>query len=143
MALTVITSGITSITTISATGGGFISATTGITVSARGIVWNTTPNPTLANFKTTNGSGVGSFSSSLTGLQANNTYYVKAYATTTSGTTYGSQVVFSTTLSVQLTDDQYNLWKKIGYVSPVTPTDQSVARQLAILDAKSIINEQP
>jgi len=143
MALTVITSGITSITAISATGGGRITATSGITVTARGVVWSLLPNPTTLDNKTTNGSGTGSFSSSLTGLQANNTYFVKAYATTSSGTTYGNQVNFSTGLVVNITQDQYDLWAKIGYIPSVTPTDQSVVRQLAWLDAESVINEKP
>ena len=141
--ITVITSGITSITPTTASGGGLVTISTGITISARGVVWNTAPNPTTANFKTTNGSGAGAFVSSLTGLVADNTYYVKAYASTLTGTTYGNQVVFNTGLAVNMTADLYDLWKKIGYVAGVTPTDESVAIQLAYLDAQSIIHEKP
>jgi len=134
------TSVITSITTTTATGGGNV---TGLTITARGVVWNTSPSPTIANSKTTNGTGSGAFVSSLTGLLANNTYYVRAYATNSGGTAYGSQVSFTTVLAATMSQDDYDLWAKIGYVPNVTPTDESVAIQLAYLAAESIINEQP
>jgi hypothetical protein len=59
------------------------------------VVWGTTPNPTTANNNTIDGSGTGSFSSTLTGLTANTTYYVRAYATTINGTTYGNEIDFN------------------------------------------------
>ena len=144
MALTVTTSVISSITTTTATGGGTVtSSVTGVTLTAKGVVWNTSPNPTIANNKTTNGTSLAPFVSSLTGLLANNTYYVKAYATTGGVTTYGSQVSFTAGLAATISAEDYDLWKKIGYVAGVTPTDESIVRQLAYLDAESIINEEP
>ncbi len=80
-----------------ATCGGNISSDGGYSITARGVCWSTTPNPTIYNDKTTNGSGTGSFSSSLTGLSPSTSYYVRAYATNSSGTSYGSNVSFTTT----------------------------------------------
>jgi hypothetical protein len=65
-------------------------------VTARGVCWNTTGSPTIADSKTVDGSGTGSFTSSLTGLTQNTTYYVRAYATNSGGTAYGVEVNFKT-----------------------------------------------
>jgi uncharacterized protein (TIGR02145 family) len=81
----------------SATSGGNITNDGGTNITQRGVVWSTTQNPTTANNLTTNGSGTGSFTSILTGLTANTTYYVRAYATNSAGTAYGNQLSFATT----------------------------------------------
>jgi len=94
------TSPITNITTNSATGGGNVTASGGATVTARGVCWNTTQNPTIAHSKTIDGSGTGTFTSSITSLTPGTTYYVRAYATNSAGTTYGDQRSFPTTPSV-------------------------------------------
>lgn len=144
MALTIITSGITSIGTIAATGGGRVTSNvTGVTLTARGVVWNTSPNPTIANSKTVNGTSFGAFSSSLTGLLPNNTYYVRAYATSSGVTTYGNQVSFTSGLVATISTENYDLWAKIGYIPGVTLTDESVSRQLAYLQAETITHEEP
>jgi hypothetical protein len=93
---TVTTTSITSITSSSASGGGTVNASGGVTVTARGVCWATTQNPTISGSKTTDGSGTGTFSSSLSGLSAGTLYYVRAYATYSGGTVYGSQVSFTT-----------------------------------------------
>jgi uncharacterized protein (TIGR02145 family) len=93
---TVTTANITNITHNSATGGGNVTNDGGATVTARGICWGTNPNPTLADNFTVNGSGTGSFTSNITGLTPNTTYYVRAYATNSVGTNYGNQVSFTT-----------------------------------------------
>lgn len=90
------TSLITSITNSSSISGGLVSSQGGSLVSARGVCWNTTPNPTTANSFTTDASGTGSFSSTISGLVSNTTYYVRAYATNSSGTAYGLQQTFTT-----------------------------------------------
>ncbi len=64
-------------------------------ITVRGVCWNTTGSPTIADNFTTDGSGFGSFTSTLTGIVAGNTYYVRAYATNSNGTYYGGQVTFS------------------------------------------------
>ena len=93
---TVTTAEVTDIDKTTATGGGNVTADGGATVTARGICWSTSQNPTLADSFTTDGTGTGSFTSSMTGLTANTTYYVRAYATNSAGTAYGEQVSFTT-----------------------------------------------
>ena len=66
-------------------------------VTARGVCWSTTTNPTIADHKTTDGTGTGTFTSSITGLEDNTTYYVRAYATNSQGTAYGAEKTFTTT----------------------------------------------
>ena len=72
----------------------------GGTISASGICWSTSPNPTIANNKTTNGrTTVASYFTpfgTITGFTANTTYYICVYATNSAGTVYGNQVVFTT-----------------------------------------------
>ena len=65
-------------------------------ITAKGIVWNTSPNPTIANNKTNDGTGLTEFNSFLGNLKQNTTYYVRAYATNTIGTTYGGEQTFNT-----------------------------------------------
>jgi len=70
-------------------------------VSARGVCWSTSQNPTTSNSTLSIGTGTGSFSSSsITGLTANTTYYLRAYATNTAGTSYGTQVSFTTLAAI-------------------------------------------
>lgn len=90
------TNSITSITNTTALCGGNISSDGTSTVISRGVCWSTSPNPTTANSKTSNGGGMGAFTSNLTGLTGGETYYVRSYATNSVGTSYGSQVSFKT-----------------------------------------------
>ncbi|HQO09667.1 MAG TPA: FG-GAP-like repeat-containing protein [Clostridiales bacterium] len=92
----VTTDSLTNITPVSAIGGGNVSSDGGSNVTARGVCWNTTGNPTTANFKTEDGTGTGEFASTLTGLTAGTTYYVKAYSVNAIGTSYGEQISFTT-----------------------------------------------
>ncbi len=89
---------ITSITSTTAQSGGNVTNDGGATVTARGVVWSTTPNPTIENNQgyTTDGSGIGEFVSNLTGLISETIYYVRAYATNSAGTGYGQQEDFTT-----------------------------------------------
>ena len=93
---TVTTAEVTDIQGETVTCGGNVTDNCGLTVIARGVCWSTSPNPTLDDYHTTNGSGMGSFSSSITGLSISTTYYVRAYATTSAGTAYGEEVSFTT-----------------------------------------------
>ena len=87
----------TSITSSGATSGGNITADGGSPITARGVVWGTTTSPTISlSTKTSNGTGTGSFTSSITGLSAGTLYYVRSYATNTAGTSYGTQISFTT-----------------------------------------------
>ena len=92
-----------SITSTTASSGGNVTSDGGATVTARGVCWSTSPNPTTANSKTTNGTGIGSFTSSITGLTAGTLYYIRAYATNSVGTTYGTQISFTTLSLASLT----------------------------------------
>jgi uncharacterized protein (TIGR02145 family) len=89
---------IASITETSAISGGNISNSGGGSITAKGVVWSTSPNPTLSinQGSTNHGAGSGSFSSNLTGLIANETYFVRAYATNSAGTAYGNELSFIT-----------------------------------------------
>lgn len=86
----------TNITQTTATSGGNVTSDGGGTVSARGVCWSTSANPTTSGNHTTDGSGTGVFSSNLTGLTANTLYHVRAYATNETGTSYGNEVTFTT-----------------------------------------------
>lgn len=91
----VTTTAITAITATTATGGGNVNSDGGSTVT-RGICWSINANPTLADAHTTDGTGIGAFSSSLTGLSAATLYHVRAYVTNTAGTAYGNEITFTT-----------------------------------------------
>ena len=86
----------TSVTNITAISGGNITSDGGTPVTARGICWSTSPNPTVANDSTRNGVGTGTFSSNISGLLGSTTYYVRAYAVNTTGLSYGNQITFTT-----------------------------------------------
>lgn len=93
---TVTTAAITNITSATATGGGEVTSDGNASVTARGIVWSQTINPTISSpDKTTNGTGTGSFTSSLSSLAPGATYFVRAYATNSVGTAYGNEVSFA------------------------------------------------
>lgn len=109
--LPVLTTNIASeITQTTAICGGNVSSDGGAGVISRGVCWNLTNNPTTANNKTTDGTGTGAFSSSITGLTANTTYFVRAYATNNSGTSYGNEISFKTNKAII---PQFNIYKII------------------------------
>ena len=90
----VTTNTVTQITSNTAICGGAID---GFSASTRGVCWSTSPNPTIAlSTKTVNGSGMGFFNSTITGLTASTTYYIRAYGTNSAGTTYGNEYSFTT-----------------------------------------------
>lgn len=94
---TVTTSTITSIFPTTANSGGNITSDGGALVTARGVVWSTSQNPTVAlSTKTTDGTGTGAFTSNITGLSPNTQYYIRAYATNSAGTAYGNEISFTT-----------------------------------------------
>jgi hypothetical protein len=96
------------ITATSAVIGGNVTFDGGAAVTARGVCWSTSTNPTTDDKHTTNGTGTGAFTSSITGLTPNTTYYVRAYATNIAGTAYGNQrtfiTLFNPTISGTVTD---------------------------------------
>lgn len=94
------TNTITNITDTSAVCGGNISSSGGSAITARGICWSTLHNPTIVNNHTSNNIGKGSFSSNITGLSMGTTYYIRAYATNSAGTSYGTELSFTTNAPV-------------------------------------------
>lgn len=95
----VVTLSIDSITLYSAVVSGNVISDGGAYVTAKGVCWSTTPNPSLDDNFTVEGNGLGTFESHLTGLTPNTTYYVRAYATNIAGTTYGNEKIFVSMLS--------------------------------------------
>jgi len=118
---TVITAAITNITATSAVSGGTVTDNGGAPVTARGICWSTSENPTIGNSHTNDGSGTGEFVSSLTGLTPGTTYYIRAYATNSAGTNYGNQLNFIT-LSVFTCGSSFTINHVAGSVAPITKT---------------------
>lgn len=92
----VITAPVTNITQITATGGGIVTEDGGSAVTARGICWSMSHNPTVSGNHTSSGSGTGAFTVNMIGLTPNTTYYVRAYATNSVRTSYGEEVSFTT-----------------------------------------------
>jgi uncharacterized delta-60 repeat protein len=92
---TVVTSSVSNITDSTATCGGNVISDGGATVTSRGVCWSTSENPSVSDSHSSDGSGTGPFTSSLTGLSPGTTYYVRAYATNSAGTGYGTQRSFT------------------------------------------------
>ena len=92
----VVTNEVTGITAHSATCGGEVTNDGGAEVTERGICWGTSENPTLSDGHVVAGNGVGTFAAIVTGLNANTTYHVRAYATNEAGTAYGLDREFTT-----------------------------------------------
>jgi hypothetical protein len=93
---TITTTIVSAITKTTAISGGSITNDGGANVTMSGVCWNSSHDPTIQNFKTTDGSGTGSFTSSITGLVGGTTYYVRAYATNSAGTAYGNEISLTT-----------------------------------------------
>jgi len=93
---TVQTNAVTMISQTTATGNGSVVHSGNAPVTARGTCWSTSLNPTVFGSKTIDGSDVGNFSSSITGLTAGTTYHVRAYAANSAGTGYGEDLTFTT-----------------------------------------------
>ena len=93
---TVATTAASSITTTTASSGGNITDDGGATVTARGVCWSTSAGPTTFDSKTSDGTGTGNFTSTITNLIPSWTYHIRAYATNTAGTAYGSDLTFTT-----------------------------------------------
>lgn len=91
------TTAVSNISKTTFTSGGNITTDFGNAITARGVCWSTSPTPTTAGSKTTESGTTGTFSSNVTGLNAGTLYYIRAYATNASGTSYGNQVTVRTT----------------------------------------------
>jgi hypothetical protein len=104
---TVTTADVTDIIRDTAISGGDIIEDGGAIVTSRGVCWSTNENPTINDSKTEDGSGSGNFSSNISDLEPNTTYYVRAYASNSEGTGYGQQVSFQSGLYYKVDDGYY------------------------------------
>jgi uncharacterized protein (TIGR02145 family) len=95
------TSDINNIMSTTANCGGNIISDEGSTIIARGVCWSIGQTPTISDSKTIDGTGIGGFTSHISGLIPNTTFYVRAYATNSAGTGYGNSVSFRTTLTIE------------------------------------------
>ena len=84
------------IKTTRATCSGSFTSDGGFAITARGICWSTSPDPTIDNLHVNLGTGLGDFETDLTNLQPNTTYYLRAYARNTSGIAYSQPCIFTT-----------------------------------------------
>jgi uncharacterized protein (TIGR02145 family) len=97
------TTPVSEITSTSGITGGNVTSSGGAEVIARGVCWATTHNPSIVSNKVPAGTGIGLFTSEITDLMANITYYIRAYATNSAGTAYGNEVSFTTNPLTQAT----------------------------------------
>jgi uncharacterized protein (TIGR02145 family) len=104
------TSAVTEVTINSAISGGNITSDGNTEITARGICWNTGTEPTIADSKTSDGTGSGEFTSNITGLVTGTTYTIRAYATNEVGTAYGEEISFTTKVA-DVDGNQYNIVK--------------------------------
>jgi len=99
----VTTKGITNIAETTVTCGGTIISDGGASITARGVCWTTTENPTTSNSIINHGPGNNEFTSNIIYLTSGTSYHVRAYATNSIGTAYGDDVSFSTLGKAKLT----------------------------------------
>lgn len=90
------TNPVTNVTTTTAVSGGEITDDGGATIITKGVCWNVSDKPTIENNKSAESSTSASFTSNISQLAPATTYYVRAYATNSAGTSYGSSVTFKT-----------------------------------------------
>jgi hypothetical protein len=115
---TVTTATVSQVSQTTAVSGGSISDNGGSKVTARGICWSISQNPETSSDKTEDGSGDGSFISSMSGLTPNTKFYVRAYATNSEGTAYGNEITF-TSAAVLLPEIRTTVIKSITSTSAI------------------------
>ncbi|WP_353076723.1 FISUMP domain-containing protein [Flavobacterium sp.] len=102
------------ISTTSVKSGATIFGNGGSPITVSGVIWSTSPNPSISlSTKTIDGTVSGNFISSITGLIGNTTYYIRAYATNVGGTAYGNEESFTTNPIV--TDYDGNTYETVSF----------------------------
>ncbi len=109
---TLTTTEVTNVILNTAKSGGTISSDGGVAITEKGVCWSTGQTPTIADSKTSDGTGTGAYTSIVKGLLPATTYYLRAYATTSNGTAYGSAVSFTTMLN-KVTDLDGNVYTTV------------------------------
>lgn len=97
---TVVINNVSDVTAVSAMLSGDVTNDNGYTITEKGFCWSIHQYPTVNDNHVNVGIGAGTFVSSATSLLPNTTYYVRAYATNSNGTSYSSQLSFQTTLGL-------------------------------------------
>ena len=123
------TTSVTEVSAIGAKSGGNITSDGGFPITARGVVWSTETAPTVSlATKTSDATGTGTFQSTLTGLAGNTKYYVRAYATTSSETSYGEDKVFTTLPENTVVGANGKIWmdRNLGASRVATSSTDSV-----------------
>lgn len=140
---------VTDITSTSAVSGGDVLSDGGDDIQARGVCWSVDELPTLNDNYTIDGIGEGSYISEMIGLVPNTTYYVRAYATNSQGTSYGEQRMFNTRSNMQeieyktieVNDVVFNMVRVMGsnyYMGAQSSNQDSIN-----YDADAKIDESP
>lgn len=137
------TTAISNLLSVSAQSGGVITSDGGAAITARGVCWSTSPQPVVSGAHTTDGTGTGSFTSTITALTAGTTYYARAYATNSKGTAYGNEVSFSTPAAsdvhiVGWEDDPLRYWKNGSLVNLNLGTVATQATDIYVDDTGSV-----
>jgi len=122
--------------------GGNISYVGDPAYTERGICYSTSESPTISDTKVVvAGSGTGNFSTNITGLTVDNTYYVRAYATTEMTTIYGDQISFQTTASpptlstlaaTDITSSSATLGGNISFVGDPAYTERGICYSTSV-----------
>ncbi len=141
---TLTTTAISAISFTTATSGGTVISNGGVAITAKGICWSTSANPTIADSKTNEGAGSASFVSNMTNLASSTYYHVRAYATNTVGTSYGSDVLFTTTKVVSTAEEEILLGNPSGATTnTLTPDNYLMVKDqytLSYSSAKRTMN---
>lgn len=103
------TTAVSNITGNTALSGGNVISDGGAKITAKGVCWSTSPNPTITDAHTTDGTGIGSFICNYNSLLPVTNYYIRAYATNSVGTAYGNEIILTTiTLPTDFDGNTYN-----------------------------------